>query len=155
MGMSCSMYAPNMKKTALAIVGYIFLYLGLVLPGGASVVKKTEPKTPDKVLARVTFYAPDAKWGTLSSTGERLKHLKHCAVDPSVIAYGSIVHIDGIGKLRAVDTGSAVKSRKAARKLGRNKAERNAIVIDVFVKSEKELDRLNKLTPDFLWVEIE
>ena len=130
------------------------------LPAPAQEIKQpsaTAPKTKPRrtMLARVTFYAPCRDYGNLSSTGTRLKHLQHCAVDPSRIPYGSTINVPGIGKLRAVDTGSAVKSRKAARLSGRNQDERNALVIDVFVSRAEDIDRINRNTPDFLLVEIE
>ena len=67
--------------------------------------------TPNGCLARVTAYWPsEGDYYTrhsLSSTGVRL-HDGHCAVDPSIIPYGSVVDISGVGKFLAVDTGTAV-----------------------------------------------
>ena len=86
-------------------------------------------------LARVTAYwASEGDYYTgkcISSTGVRL-HDGHCAVDPAIIPYGSVVEIAGVGKFLAVDTGSAVISRTAAREGGHTSAERNAIVVDLF-----------------------
>jgi hypothetical protein len=52
-----------------------------------------------------------------------------------VIPYGSVVQIAGLGNFRAVDTGTAVVSRRAAREAGRNRGERNALVIDLYFES--------------------
>jgi len=86
-------------------------------------------------LARVTAYwASEGDYYTgkcISATGVRL-HEGHCAVDPNIIPYGSVVEIAGVGKFLAVDTGSAVISRTAAREGGHTSAERSAIVVDLF-----------------------
>jgi 3D (Asp-Asp-Asp) domain-containing protein len=92
-------------------------------------------------LARVTAYwAAEGDYYTgrcISSTGIRL-HDGHCAVDPNIIPYGSVVEIAGVGKFLAVDTGSAVISRTAAREGGHTSAERHAIVVDVFFANRRE-----------------
>jgi 3D (Asp-Asp-Asp) domain-containing protein len=86
-------------------------------------------------LARLTAYwegEGDYYTGRgLSSTGIHL-HGGLCAVDPSIIPYGSVVVIPGVGQFLAADTGSAVVSREAAREAGRTLAERSALVIDIF-----------------------
>jgi 3D (Asp-Asp-Asp) domain-containing protein len=86
-------------------------------------------------LARLTAYwAGEGDYYTgrhLSSTGIHL-HGGLCAVDPSIIPYGSVVVIPGVGQFLAADTGSAVVSREAAREAGRTLAERGALVIDIF-----------------------
>jgi len=98
---------------------------------------RTEPdgRTTDARLARVTAYwASEGDYYTdkcISATGVRL-HDGHCAVDPTIIPYGSVVEIAGVGKFLAVDTGSAVISRTAAREGGHTSAERSALVVDLF-----------------------
>jgi 3D (Asp-Asp-Asp) domain-containing protein len=91
-------------------------------------------------LARVTAYwAAEGDYYTgrgISATGVRL-HDGHCAVDPNIIPYGSVVEVAGVGKFLAVDTGSAVISRTAAREGGHNTAERHAIVVDLFFASRR------------------
>src|ERR1700726_4427820 len=82
------------------------------------------------LLARVTVYWARGGHGSdqysrqhRCATGSRLRE-GHCAVDPRRIPYGSkLLFPDGV--VTAVDTGSAVVNRKAARKSGRNSAERN------------------------------
>lgn len=95
-------------------------------------------------LARVTAYwACEGDYYTrhcMSATGVRL-HDGHCAVDPNIIPYGSVVEIAGVGKFLAVDTGSAVVSRTAAREGGHNSAERGAIVIDLFFEDRAAGER--------------
>jgi 3D (Asp-Asp-Asp) domain-containing protein len=95
-------------------------------------------------LARVTAYwAAEGDYYTgrgISSTGIRL-HDGHCAVDPNIIPYGSVVEIAGVGKFLAVDTGSAVISRTAAREGGHTSAERHAIVVDLFFARRSEGER--------------
>ena len=91
-------------------------------------------------LCRVTAYwAGEGDYYTgrhLSSTGVHL-HSGHCAVDPRAIPYGSVVEIAGVGRFLAVDTGSAVVTRKAARKAARTSEERNALVVDLYFESRK------------------
>jgi hypothetical protein len=96
----------------------------------------------ESVLARVTVYW--AKGGSGSdrdtrahrcSTGLRLR-TGHCAVDPRHIPYGSRVILPSGETLAAVDTGTAVKNRKAARQAGRTSSERNALVVDRFFETK-------------------
>jgi 3D (Asp-Asp-Asp) domain-containing protein len=92
-------------------------------------------------LARLTAYwASEGDYYTermISATGVHL-HDGHCAVDPSIFPYGSVVEIAGVGKYLAVDTGSAVISRTAAREAAHNERERNALVIDLFFESRRD-----------------
>jgi len=103
-------------------------------------------------LARVTAYwSGEGDYYTgrgISSTGIHL-HEGHCAVDPRIIPYGSVVQIAGLGKYLAVDTGSAVISREAARETGHNPEERNALVIDLYFESRKDGERFAAYGPKF------
>jgi len=91
-------------------------------------------------LGRVTAYwASEGDYYTrrlISATGARL-HSGHCAVDPSIIPYGSVVEVAGVGTFLAVDTGSAVVTRKAAREAAHTSEERKALVVDLFFTSRK------------------
>src|SRR5438876_10337512 len=96
------------------------------------------------LLARVTVYW--ARGGSGSdrftrqhkcATGMRLQQ-GHCAVDPRRIPYGSQVRFPDGTSLAAVDTGTAVINRKAARKAGRTSFERNALVIDRFFETKRQ-----------------
>ena len=64
----------------------------------------------------LTFYIPDAKWGYSTSTGARSVHLQTCAVDPSVIPYGSVIQITGdngqVLILKCVDCGNGIIGNK-------------------------------------------
>jgi len=95
-------------------------------------------------LARVTAYwAGEGDYYTgrcMSSTGVRL-HDGHCAVDPNIIPYGSVVSISGVGHFLAVDTGTAVINRTAAREGGHTDAERHAIVVDLFFEDSSAGER--------------
>jgi 3D (Asp-Asp-Asp) domain-containing protein len=112
------------------------------------------------ILARVTVYW--ARGGTGSdrftrqhkcATGMRLRQ-GHCAVDPHRIPYGSqVVFPDGT-TLAAVDTGTAVRNRKAARKAGRTSFERNAIVVDRFFETKRQAISWANTHPAFMPVRV-
>ena len=108
---------------------------------GSSVTVTVPVTTPGGGrLARVTAYWPaEGDYYTrhsVASTGVRL-HDGHCAVDPNIIPYGSVVAIAGIGTFLAVDTGTAVIERTAAREAGHTYAEKHALVIDLFFASRR------------------
>jgi 3D (Asp-Asp-Asp) domain-containing protein len=103
-------------------------------------------------LARLTTYWPEegdyyTKHG-MSSTGVRLRD-GHCAVDPRVIPYGSVVTVPGLGKFIAVDTGPAVVSRQAAQKFGQNSRERSALVVDIYCSTRSRANALEASSPKF------
>jgi 3D (Asp-Asp-Asp) domain-containing protein len=108
-------------------------------------------------LARVTAYWPgegaDYTAGGLSSSGVKLRD-GHCAVDPEVIPYGSVVKIAGVGEYVAVDTGPAVVSRRAARQAGRTSRERNALVVDVYCSSRSKARVFEANAPDFVVINV-
>jgi hypothetical protein len=121
----------------------IVMAVGLVLLSGPTLLALEQ-----SLLARVTVYWASGGRGSdrwsrqhICSTGMRLR-AGHCAVDPRRIPYGSRVTLPD-GPLLAVDTGSAVISRKAARRSGRTRLERNALVIDRFfeTKSRRSVGR--------------
>ncbi|HVF69995.1 MAG TPA: 3D domain-containing protein [Chthoniobacterales bacterium] len=111
------------------------------------------------VLARVTVYWAKGGSGSdrwtrrhVCSTGARLR-VGHCAVDPRRIPYGSRVTLPD-ATLVAVDTGSAVRSRKAARRSGRNAMERGALVVDRFFETKHEALSWARRNPYFMFVRI-
>jgi 3D (Asp-Asp-Asp) domain-containing protein len=111
------------------------------------------------ILARVTVYWASGGKGSdpwtrrhVCSTGARLR-AGHCAVDPRRIPYGSRVTLPD-GTLLAVDTGSAVRSRKAARLSGRTAVERNALVIDRFFETKQQALSWAGRNPYFMFVQI-
>ena len=56
--------------------------------------------------------------------------------------------------LHAVDTGTAVRNRKAARKSGRTVTERNAIVIDKFFETKRQALTWANSNPPFVNVKV-
>jgi 3D (Asp-Asp-Asp) domain-containing protein len=114
----------------------------------------TSAPTPQGRLARVTAYWPGEDRYTSrrqSATGVRLR-LGFCAVDSRIIPYGSLVTVFGVGNFLAVDTGTAVISRKAARESGHNRAERSALVVDLFFPSRRAGERFDREGPKFALV---
>jgi 3D (Asp-Asp-Asp) domain-containing protein len=105
-------------------------------------------------LARLTAYWPGEDHYTnhkLSASGARLRD-GCCAVDSSIIPYGSVVKIPGVGSYIAVDTGTAVIARKAARESGHNPQERSALVIDLYFVSRKAGELFSREGPKFAMV---
>jgi 3D (Asp-Asp-Asp) domain-containing protein len=117
--------------------------------------------TGDKsLLARVTVYWAQGGHGAdqytrqhKSATGLRLRR-GHCAVDPKKIPYGSRVLLPDGTSLSAVDTGSAVQNRKAARRSGHTNYERNAIVIDKFFETKRQALAWANSNPPFVSVKV-
>ena len=133
----------------------VILHISAIIVGLSAVFSTLSAKTyplctKKEVLVRVTFYYPNEdKSGFKGSTGVKLKPWVHCAVDPKKIPYGRSVAIPGIGVVKAVDTGSAVKSMKAAKEWGKT-----VPVIDVCVANRKEMDRMAREFPRFVKVRI-
>ena len=112
------------------------------------------------LLARVTVYWAQGGHGAdqytrqhKSATGTRLRQ-GHCAVDPKKIPYGSRVLLPDGTTLSAVDTGTAVRNRKAARRSGRTNYERNAIVIDKFFETKRQALAWANSNPPFVSVKV-
>jgi 3D (Asp-Asp-Asp) domain-containing protein len=111
-----------------------------------------------KVLARVTVYWASGGNGSdrdtrhhRTATGVRLRP-GHVAVDPRIIPYGSKVCFPTREICQAVDTGSAVRNRKAARRSGRTPAEKRAVVIDRFFETKRQALAWAKTHPAFMEV---
>jgi 3D (Asp-Asp-Asp) domain-containing protein len=112
-----------------------------------------DPSIPTR-LARVTAYWPGEDYYTnhkMTATGARLRP-GFCAVDSNIIPYGSLVMIPGVGNYLAMDTGTAVISRKAAKESGHNRAERSALVIDLYFPSRKAGELFSREGPKFAMV---
>jgi 3D (Asp-Asp-Asp) domain-containing protein len=140
-----------MKRLALT-----FLVGIAAVPSGFAV---QTPKN-NSLLARVTVYWARGGRGAdrysrqhKSSTGTRLRD-GHCAVDPRKIPYGSRVMMPDGTTLAAVDTGSAVRNRKAARRSGRSVDERNALVIDKFFETKGQALAWANSNPPFVSVKV-
>jgi 3D (Asp-Asp-Asp) domain-containing protein len=105
----------------------------------------------ESILARVTSYWA-GEGSEYASTGQRLR-AGHCAVDPNRIPYGSkIVFPDSV--CTAVDTGSAVVNRKAARLCGRTASQLKAIVVDRFFETKREAMAWTTARPEFMILQI-
>jgi 3D (Asp-Asp-Asp) domain-containing protein len=117
-------------------------------------------QNPQSILARVTVYWASGGKGSdrytrrhKCATGMRLRD-GHCAVDPKKVPYGSNVILPDGTTLAAVDTGTAVKNRKAARLLGKTPSERNAIVIDRFFETKRQALAWANSHPHFVPVRV-
>jgi hypothetical protein len=105
----------------------------------------------ESILARVTSYWAD-EGAKYASTGRRLRP-GHCAVDPKRIPYGSkLVFPDAV--CTAVDTGTAVISRKAARLCGRTASQLKAIVVDRFFGTKLEADAWSNAHSEFMMLRV-
>jgi len=114
----------------------------------------SDANSPQGRLARITAYWPGEDYYTThkrSATGIRLRD-GYCAVDSSIIPYGSVVKIPGVGSYVAVDTGTAVISRKAARESGHNREERNALVVDLYFASRRAGELFSEVGPKFAMI---
>ena len=138
---------------------YFFIASGLFLLLAPGVSAREHSVREQSVLARITVYWASGGGGSdhwtrqhRSATGARLRS-GHCAVDPRRIPYGSKVTLPD-GPLLAVDTGSAVVSRKAARRSGRTALERNAIVVDRFFETKRQALNWTSRNPSFMLVQV-
>src|ERR1700736_6535801 len=140
----------NLKQTTL-----ISLMVVTALPSAFGAYARD-----NSLLARVTVYWARGGHGAdrytrqhKSATGLRLQQ-GHCAVDPKKIPYGSRVVLPDGTALSAVDTGTAVQNRKAARRLGRTIPERNAVVIDKFFETKRQALAWANSNPPFVNVKV-
>jgi 3D (Asp-Asp-Asp) domain-containing protein len=114
----------------------------------------------ESVLARITVYWASGGAGSdrdtrnhRCATGARLRN-GHCAVDPHRIPFGSRILLPTGETLAAVDTGTAVRNRKAARLSGRNLLERSALVIDRFFETKGQAMAWANAHPPFMAVKV-
>jgi 3D (Asp-Asp-Asp) domain-containing protein len=147
----CFCSSPKLPNKIMKTIIHTFLFLLLFAPVSRAMEQS--------VLARVTVYWASGGKGSdqwtrrhICSTGARLR-VGHCAVDPRRIPYGSKITFPD-GTFVAVDTGSAVRSRKAARLSGRTASERNAIVIDRFFETKQQALSWARRNPYFMFVRI-
>jgi 3D (Asp-Asp-Asp) domain-containing protein len=119
----------------LALFGLSTGKLGNALIDLRPIAKKIDVK---KIKVRITGYWPgEDEWSSRfqSSTGTRLRAGRHCAVDPDIIPLWSKIKIlNGKREWVAVDTGSAVISKKAS--------GGKLPVIDVFAASEAQFNAM-------------
>jgi 3D (Asp-Asp-Asp) domain-containing protein len=127
----------------ITVIGFAFLFVN-------TVIAQNDYRS---MLVRVTVYwRGEGSGQQISSNGTRLRN-GHCAVDPRKIPFGSQVIFDD-GCLVAVDSGSAVISRKAARLSGHNTRERRALVIDRFFETKRQALAWSASHPEFMNVRI-
>jgi 3D (Asp-Asp-Asp) domain-containing protein len=145
-------------KRLLAFTVLLHLTVPAAFAWNLSPFKKSKREQP--MLARVTVYwasgGSGSDWSTRHhkcATGLRLQ-TGHCAVDPERIPYGSRVIFPDGTTLAAVDTGTAVKNRKAARNSGHTVFERNAIVIDRFFETKRQALTWATNNPLFMMVRV-
>jgi len=105
----------------------------------------------ESILARVTSYWAD-EGSEYASTRRRLRP-GHRAVDPKRIPYGSkVIFSDAV--CTAVDTGTAVISRKAARLCGRTASQLKAIVVDRFFETKREAVGWSNAHSEFMMLRV-
>jgi 3D (Asp-Asp-Asp) domain-containing protein len=132
----------------------------LLFASAASAHEKASVAREQIFLARVTVYWASGGGGSdrytrqhKCATGMRLRD-GHCAVDPRKIPYGSQLVFPDRSILLAVDTGTAVRNRKAARQAGRTVCERNAIVVDRFFETKRQALGWAQRNPPFMAVRV-
>lgn len=127
-------------------------------------MSKTNIKVHKRILARVTVYWAYGKgtdaWSAKrqSSTGARLECGQHAAVDPKVIPYGSKLKLQKNGRpilVKAVDTGGAVKQRKAAIAMAKTPSQRKAPVVDLFFAHKSDALAYANSHPAYQWVDVQ
>lgn len=147
--MSSKKLAKNAKLISSSI-----LFSVLLASCQSGKVKETVKKSEKEILVRVTSYDKmEGNWTRKGKTasGMPLIDRKTAAVDPKVFPYGSIIKLPEIGvTVVANDTGSAVKSRKAAIK---NKID--CPVIDLYFESKWDANKFAKEGPMFTTAIIE
>lgn len=93
------------------VLALLFLIL-MALPVPAKATIQAEEELIDMGDFKITYYCPceicSGQWGLLTATGTHAVQGRTCAVDPSVISYGTRILIDG-DILYAEDCGSGVK----------------------------------------------
>lgn len=112
---------------------------------------KQEPDKTNAQLVRLTVYwKTEDKWTARgkTATGKPLQSYKTIAADPRDFPYHSNISIPELNIKGTVhDTGSALKTRKAARKLGKD-----VPVLDLYIQNKKEALAFAKKAPMFVTV---
>lgn len=141
------MIVKKLKLAAISISA--FLSLSSCVSTSSQFSEKVAAAKPRGIEVCLTCYHAQSDHWTKqgkTSTGQPLRSWGTCAVDPKIIPYGSIVHIPSLNlKLVAVDTGTAVKNRKASRLRGKP----HAPVVDIFIASRSEAKKFATSGPEF------
>jgi len=117
------------------------------------VQREEERESNRHMLARVTVY-----WSLGGGTDSWTRHRQtssglplidgeSIAVDPKLIPYGSTVSIPGYGTAKAVDTGSAVISRRASKLEGKHNP-----VVDLYFERREDAARWEKSNPEYVQI---
>lgn len=109
--------------------------------------KKKEIVKKETTVRLTVYWKSEDGWTRrgFTSTGGPLISYKTVAVDPKVFPYGSKIKLPELGlETVAWDTGSAVKSRKASVKMGRNDP-----VIDLYIEKKNDALEFVKKNPYF------
>lgn len=113
--------------------------------------QKMVQKAPTGRLVRLTVYWKSEDGWTRrgkTSTGEPLRSYKTIAADPKDFPYYSNISIPELKVQGTVhDTGSALKTRKAAIKSGKN-----VPVLDLYIEKKKDALAFAKTAPEFVTV---
>ncbi len=118
----------------------------------SSCVGQDVPPIQKQTVRLTVYWKAEDGWTRrgFTSTGEPLVSYETVAVDPKVFPYGSVIEIPELGlKTVARDCGSAVISRKASRKMGRNDP-----VIDLYIEDKEEAISFANTSPYFVQVEV-
>ncbi len=127
---------------------------------------ETTNSKPNNKNEKVVFVRMTGYWAKGNGSDYNTRHLNcsflgkgklkpgHCAVDPKIIPYGSQITYPSGEIDTAVDTGSAVVSRKAARRTGTTKEEKGALVVDKFFITKVAACKWISNNPLFMWVKI-
>jgi len=124
------------------------LFLFLILSFSNSLVYGAEKS----MLARVTVYWRSESAPVAASNGASLRE-GNCAVDPKKIPYGSKILL-AKEELTAVDTGTAVVNRRAARLSGRTPEQRNALVVDRYFDTKSQAHAWEQSHPHFMTLRV-
>ncbi len=112
---------------------------------------KQVPHQAKAQLVRLTVYwKTEDKWTAQgkTATGKPLQSYKTIAADPKDFPYYSSISIPELNIKGVVhDTGSALKTRKAARKMGKD-----VPVLDLYIQNKKEALAFAKKAPMFVTV---
>jgi len=127
----------------------------LILPILALILSSCAlPKQCKKQEVRLTVYwKTEDKWTNAgkTSTGGPLVSYKTLAADPRDFPYYSKISIPELGIVGTVfDTGSALKTRKAAKQMGKN-----VPVLDLYIEKRQDALDFIKGKPYFVNVEVE
>ena len=114
-------------------------------------MQKAMQKEPSGRLVRLTVYWKSEDGWTRqgkTSTGEPLRSYKTIAADPRDFPYYSNISIPELNISGSVhDTGSALKTRKAAIKSGKN-----VPVLDLYIEKKQDAVAFAKKAPEFVTV---